>query len=97
MARAFVSYEQVRTICISTFILTVIMIIGVGWSVATIFEGLATVHDYDFKSTLVSLIITAVFIVIAVVVVLVIIIMWDQLSDFLITVGKEVIRNVTGG
>ena len=80
-----------------SFILTVIMVIGVGWSIAVIFEGLATVHDYDFKSTVVSLIITAVFIIIAVVVVLVIIIMWDQLSDFLITLGKEVIRNVTGG
>ena len=80
-----------------SFILTVIMIIGVGWSVAAIFEGLATVHDYDFKSTVISLIITAVFIVIAVVVVLVVIIMWDQLSDFLVTIGKEVIRNVTGG
>ena len=80
-----------------SFILTVIMIIGVGWSIAVIFEGLATVHDYDFKKNVVSLIITAVFIVIAVVVVLVVIIMWDQLSDFLITLGKEVIRNVTGG
>ena len=80
-----------------SFILTVIMIIGVGWSVAVIFEGLATVHDYDFKSTVISLIITAVFILIAVVVVLVVIIMWDQLSDFLITLGKEIVRNVTGG
>ena len=80
-----------------SFILTVIMIVGVGWSIATIFEGLATVHDYDFKGTVVSLIITAVFILIAVVVVLVVIIMWDQLSDFLLTLGKEVFRNVTGG
>ena len=80
-----------------SFILTVIMIIGVGWSIAAIFEGLSTVHDYDFKGTVVSLIITAVFILIAVIVVLVIIIMWDQLSDFLITLGKEIVRNVTGG
>ena len=28
--------------------------------------------------------------------VLVVIIMWEQLYDFLITVGKEIIRNVTG-
>ncbi len=80
-----------------SFILTVIMIVGVGWSIAVIFEGLATVHDYDFKGTVISLIITAVFIIIAVIVVLVVIIMWDQLSDFLVTLGKEVIRNVTGG
>ena len=79
------------------FILTVIMIVGVVWSVATIFEGLATVHDYEFGRTVVSLIITAVFMLIAAIVVLVVLIMWDQLSDFLVTVGKEVIRNVTGG
>ncbi len=79
-----------------SFILTVIMIIGVGWSIAIIFEGLSTVHDYDFKGTVVSLIITAVFMLIAAIVVLIVIIMWEQLYDFLTTVGKEVIRNVTG-
>lgn len=79
-----------------SFILTVIMIIGVGWSVAVIFEGLSTVHDYDFKGTVVSLIITIVFMLIAAIVVLIVIIMWEQLFDFIKTVGKEVIRNVTG-
>lgn len=79
-----------------SFILTVIMIIGLVWSIAVIFEGLSTVHDYDFKNTVVSLLITAVFMLIAAVVVLVVIIMWEQLYDFLLTVGKEIIRNVTG-
>ncbi len=79
-----------------SFILTVIMIIGLVWSVAVIFEGLSTVHDYDFKNTVVSLLITAVFMLIAAIVVLVVIIMWEQLYDFLLTVGKEIIRNVTG-
>ena len=79
-----------------SFILTVIMIIGVCWSIALIFEGLSTVHDYGFKHTVVSLIITVVFMLIAAIVVLVVIIMWEQLKDFLVTVGKEIIRNVTG-
>ena len=79
-----------------SFILTTIMAIGVCWSIATIFEGLATVHDYDFKHTVLSLIITVVFMLIAAIVVLVVIIMWEQLKDFLLTVGKEIIRNVTG-
>lgn len=65
-------------------------------SIAVIFEGLSTVHDYDFKNTVVSLLITAVFMLIAAIVVLVVIIMWEQLYDFLLTVGKEIIRNVTG-
>lgn len=78
------------------FILTVIMVVGVSWTIAVIFEGLSTVHDYNFKGTVVSLIITAVFMLIAAIVVLVVIIMWEQLYDFLLMVGKEVIRNVTG-
>ena len=78
-----------------SFILTVIMIIGVAWTVAVIFEGLSTVHDYDFKKMVLSLIITAVFMLIAAIVVLVVIIMWEKLYDFLLTVGKEIIRNVT--
>lgn len=77
------------------FILTVIMIIGVAWTVAVIFEGLSTVHDYDFKKMVLSLIITVVFMLIAAIVVLVVIIMWEKLYDFLLTVGKEIIRNVT--
>lgn len=79
-----------------SFILTVIMVIGIGWTVAVIFEGLSTVHDYDFKKMVLSLIITVVFMLIAAIVVLVVIIMWEQLYDFLLTVGKEIIRNVTG-
>ncbi len=78
-----------------SFILTVIMIIGVAWTVAVIFEGLSTVHDYDFKKMVLSLIITVVFMLIAAIVVLVVIIMWEKLYDFLLTVGKEIIRNVT--
>ncbi|MCR5703503.1 MAG: YIP1 family protein [Eubacterium sp.] len=78
------------------FILDVTMIVGVGWSLAVIFEGLATVHDYDFSHTVLSLIITFVFMLIAAIVVLVVIIMWEQLYGFISTVGKEIYRNVTG-
>lgn len=79
-----------------SFILTVIMVVGVGWSLVAIFEGLATVHDYDFSHTVLSLVITFVFMLIAAIVVLVVIIMWEQLYDFILTVGKEIVRNVTG-
>lgn len=78
------------------FILTVILVVGIGWSIILVFQGLSTVHDYSFKDTVISLIITFVFMLIAAIVVLIVIIMWEQLSDFLMTVGKEIIRNVTG-
>ena len=59
-----------------SFILTVIMIIGLVWSVAVIFEGLSTVHDYDFKNTVESLLITAVFMLISAILYMVDIIIW---------------------
>lgn len=77
------------------FILTVILVVGIGWTLANIFEGLSTVHDYSFGGTVVSLVITIVFMLIAAIVVVIVIIMWNQLYDFLITLGKEIIRNVT--
>ena len=78
-----------------SFLLTVMLYIGVGWTIANIFNGLSTVHDYSFGQTVVSIIVTALFMLIAAVVVVIVIIMWDQLSDFLITALKEVVRNVT--
>ncbi len=79
-----------------SFILTVIMVIGTVWTIATIFNGLSTIHDYDFSGTVLSLIITFIFMLISAIVVLIIIILSDQLFSFITTVGKEIIRNVTG-
>ena len=78
-----------------SFLLTVALIVGVGWTLVNIFQGLSTVHDYEIGETFVSLIITFVFMLIAAVVVVIVLIMWDQLADFLVTTGKEIIRNVT--
>lgn len=78
-----------------SFLLKVMLVVGVGWTLANIFNGLSTVHDYSFGQTVVSIIVTILFMLIAAVVVVIVIIMWDQLSDFLITSIKEVIRNVT--
>lgn len=78
-----------------SFILTIILMVGIGWTLVNIFQGLSTVHDYTFGETVVSLIITFVFMLIAAIVVVIVSIMWGQLSDFLITLGKEIIRNVT--
>lgn len=77
-----------------SFLLTIILYIGIIWSVVIIFLGFQTVHDYTTGTTIVSLIITAVFIIIAVIIALIIIIMWEQLWQFLYSVGKEIGRNV---
>ncbi|TAH64586.1 MAG: tetratricopeptide repeat protein [Anaerolineaceae bacterium] len=76
------------------FILTIVMIIGVVWSIINIFLGFQTVHDYTSGETVVSLIITAMFIVIVTIISLIIIIMWERLWEFLKTIGMEAMYNV---
>lgn len=78
------------------FLLTIMLLLGTAWSIINIFLGFMTVHDYSFKETVISLIITLVFMIIAAILVLIIIIMWEQLWQFLQTIGKELTRNVLG-
>jgi len=84
----FLTYNEV-------FLLYILLYVGVGWTLVLIFQGLATVHDYTFKDTVLSLVLTFLFMLVAAVVVVIVIIMWNQLWDFMLTVGKELIRNVT--
>ncbi|HBI73199.1 MAG TPA: hypothetical protein DDY59_08425, partial [Lachnospiraceae bacterium] len=76
------------------FLLTIIMAIGIVWSIINIFLGLQTVHDYTMKETLLSLVITFVFFIIVTIITLIIIIMWEQLWQFLKSIGTEATRNV---
>ena len=75
-------------------LLTVVLLIGIVWSVITIFIGLQTVHDYTFGETVKSIILTVVFMVIVAVIGIIISIMWNSLYTFLASVGKEMIQNV---
>lgn len=79
-----------------TFLLNIIMYIGLIWSIICIFLGFLTVHDYTVKETVISLIITVVFMIIAAIITLIIMIMWEQLWEFIKTIGKEMTRNVLG-
>lgn len=76
------------------FLLTIVLIIGITWSVITIFLGLQTVHDYTFGETIKSILLTVVFMIIVAVIGIIISIMWDSLYSFLAAVGKEMIQNV---
>ena len=86
-----VSYGMTQT---ESFLLTIIMLIGVTWSAITIFVGLQTVHDYSFGETVKSIIITIVFMAIAAIVAIILSIMWDSLYSFIKSFGKELLQNV---
>ena len=76
------------------FMLTIIMVIGVAWTCILIFVGLQTIHDYTISETIKDLIRTVLFMVICIVVLLIVIIMWEQLYQFVLSVGRELVRNV---
>lgn len=77
-----------------SFILSLVEGVGILWSLATLFLGLMTVHDYSFKETVKSLLMTVVFIIIAALVALIFIVMVERLYQFLGTIFQEVKRNV---
>ncbi|MBE5950978.1 MAG: tetratricopeptide repeat protein [Lachnospiraceae bacterium] len=79
-----------------SFLLTIILLVGIVWSVILIFLGFMTVHDYSAKENTMSILLTVVFMIIAAVMVLIIAIMWEELYEFLYTIGQEVLRNVLG-
>ena len=77
-----------------SFLLTIMLLVGIVWSVILIFLGFMTVHDYSAKETVISLLLTVIFMIIAAVMVLIVIIMWEELYEFLYTLVQEVLRNV---
>ena len=77
-----------------SFLLTLIMIAGIAWSVVVLFVGLQTIHQYSFKETVMSIILTLIFMLIIAIVCIILSMMWNSLSSFLTSVGKELIFNV---
>ena len=77
-----------------SFILTLILIVSIIWSVVCLFCGLMNVHDYTFGETVKSFIMTFFFMLVAVVIALIVTIMFEQLLNFIVSVGREMVLNV---
>ncbi len=77
-----------------SFILTIILVISIIWSVVNLFCGLMNVHDYSFGETVKSFVMTFFFMLVAVVIALIVTIMFEQLLNFIISVGRELVLNV---
>lgn len=78
------------------FLLTFLLMLGGGWSILLVFLGLQTIHNYSFKATVASVLLTFLLMAIVVIVVMVVTIMWDQVWSFLTTVGEELKQYVLG-
>ena len=77
-----------------SFILTIILIVSMIWSVVNLFCGLMNVHDYSFGETVKSFVMTFFFMLVAIVIALIITIMFEQLLNFIISLGREMVLNV---
>ncbi|MBP5331988.1 MAG: YIP1 family protein [Lachnospiraceae bacterium] len=77
-----------------SFILTIILVISIIWSCVSLFCGLMNVHDYSFGETVKSFIMTFFFMLVAVIIALIVTIMFEQLINFIISVGRELVLNV---
>ncbi|MBO7402369.1 MAG: YIP1 family protein [Lachnospiraceae bacterium] len=77
-----------------SFILTIILIVSIIWSVVNLFCGLMNVHDYTFKETVKSIVMTIFFMIVAMIIALILTIMFEQLFNFITSVGRELVLNV---
>lgn len=76
------------------FLLTLIMQVGTIWSLVVMFIGLLTVHDYSFKENCKSIIFSILFMGIVAMIIILVSMMWEQLWQFLYSIGKESLRDV---
>ncbi len=77
-----------------SFILTLILVVSIAKTVVNLFCGLMNVHDYTFKETVKSVVMTFFFMIVAMIIALILTIMFEQLLSFIISVGRELVLNV---
>lgn len=77
------------------FFLDVLLWGGGIWTIVLLFVGLQTIHNYTVKETVKSILVTALFLFVVIVVILVVTIMCEQVLQFVTTIGKELVRNVS--
>lgn len=78
------------------FLINFVLIAGFAWSGVTLYLGLQEMHNYNFRNTIKSIIITALFMLLALVVIFNLVILFDQFTQFVEAVVRELVANVTG-
>ncbi len=76
------------------FLLDLLVNIGLIWSVVLIYLGLQEMHNYNVKNNIVSLIITAAFMLIAIIILFNLMILGEQFIQFIESIVRELIANV---
>ena len=76
------------------FFFSFALLVGGAWSFITMLIGIQETHNYNTRTAIKSILLTLGFMLIIILMLLIIIVMWNQVSQFLITVVKEAYRNV---
>lgn len=77
-----------------SFFIDTILTVGLGWTLLQLFLGVSEIHQYTFRKTFKSFIVTIAFVIIMLVILIIIVLMWQQLFEFVQAIVKEAIRNV---
>jgi hypothetical protein len=78
------------------FLLSFVFFFGFAYTVSVLWLGFQEIHNYSFKQTLFSLVITACFMVIALVVLFNLTILFNEVREFIESIVREVYAHVTG-
>jgi len=76
------------------FAMDLVMLVGTAWSVILLFIGIQEVHEYGIKETFVSIGFTLMFVLVLLVVMVILTVIGQQVYQFFIAIGKELLRNV---
>ncbi len=78
------------------FLVTFIQLAGIAWFCVVMYLGLQEMHNYSLRNTVKSILFTALFIAIAIVVLLILTVLFQQIAQFVQSVGREVYYNANG-
>ncbi len=89
----FISYGLTEN---ERFLVSFIQIAGIAWFCITMYLGLQEMHNYNVWNTVKSILFTALFIAIAIVVILILTVLFQQIAQFVQSVGREIYYNANG-
>ena len=76
------------------FFFNTVIVGGASWSMILLFLGLQEMHNYDIRDAIKSILFTIFLMAVIIVVLLIVAVIWDQLYNFVIGIGRELMRNV---
>jgi DNA-binding beta-propeller fold protein YncE len=78
------------------FLVTFLLTAGVAWFCVIFYLGLQEIHNFNFRNTIKNILFTAGFILIAIIALLILTILFQQITQFIEALGRELFYFATG-